>query len=289
MDADPPLGPHEYFQASSPVQRSIPVKPASDNIRQVPVDLIRPGSQQARRHFDADSLTELAASIRESGVIQPIVLRTRVWGYELLAGERRWRAAQQAGLHEIPALIRDDLSDSEAFVLGLIENLQRESLTPIEAAAGMKRLSEVFGLTHEQVGKRIGKSREYVSNYLRLLHLAPEVAALVNEGHLSPGHAKVIAGLPLSAQVGMADEVIRQKLTVRALERRIAAMRDARMVFKAAGKSSDWQALERDLSDHLGYPVVITAERSGEGELKLRFHSLEELEGLLDRIGYRAN
>lgn len=265
----------------------------ADAIRQIPVDMIRPGSQQARRHFDAASLEELAQSIRESGVVQPVVLRTRVWGYELLAGERRWRASQTAGLHEIPAIIRDDLSDTEAFVVGLIENLQRESLTPMEAASGMKRLGEVFELTHEQIGKRIGKSREYVSNYLRLLHLAPEVAALVNEGHIHLGHAKVLAGMALRDQVGMADEIIRHKLTVRALERRVAALRDASMVFKpvsgSQGKNSDWTALERALSDQLGYPVSVTAERGGEGELRVKFHSLDELEGLLERIGYRAD
>ncbi len=267
-------------------------KPSPDPVRLIPIDVIRPGSQQARRRFDPDSLAELASSIRESGVVQPIVLRTRVWGFELLAGERRWRAAQQAGLHQIPALVRDDLSDTEAFVLGLIENLQRESLSPMETAAGMKRLGEVFELTHEQIGKRIGKSREYVSNYLRLLNLAPEVATLVNEGHLHLGHAKVIAGLPLHEQVGVADAVIRLKLTVRALERRVAQQRraalDAGLVFKP-GKSGDLQQLERELSDLLGYPVAVSADRGGEGELRIRFHSLDELEGLLERIGYRAS
>ncbi|HVT36037.1 MAG TPA: ParB/RepB/Spo0J family partition protein, partial [Nevskiaceae bacterium] len=158
-------------------------------IKEIPLDLIRPGSQQARRQFNPDTLAELAESIRESGVVQPVVLRTRVWGYELLAGERRWRAAQIAGLREIPAVVRDDLSDSEAFVVGLIENLQRESLTPMETAAGMKRLAEMYELTHEQVGAKVGKSREYVSNYLRLLNLSPPVQALVNEGHISLGHA----------------------------------------------------------------------------------------------------
>lgn len=256
-------------------------------IKEIPVDLIRPGSQQARRHFDAGALNELAQSIRESGVVQPVVLRTRVWGYELLAGERRWRAAQLAGIHDIPAVIRDDLSDTEAFVVGLIENLQRESLTPMETAAGLKRLGEVFELTHEQIGSRIGKSREYVSNYLRLLNLAPEVAGLVNEGHLHLGHAKVIASLPLAQQIRWADEVIRHKLTVRALERKVAAMRDAKMVFRP-GKSSDWQTLERELSEQLGYPVSVAAEKGGKGELRVTFHSLDELDGLLERIGYRA-
>src|SRR5579872_3251176 len=139
----------------------------------IPVDRIRPGSTQTRRRFDPEALAELAESIRESGVVQPVVLRSVGRGYELLAGERRWRAAQQAGLHEIPALVRDDLSDSEAFVLGLIENLQRESLSPIETADGLRRLSETFGLRHEDVGTRIGKSRSYVTNHLRLLALAP--------------------------------------------------------------------------------------------------------------------
>ena len=262
-------------------------KRSTPEIRDIPVDLIRPGSQQARRYFNPDALTELAQSIRESGVVQPIVLRTRVWGYELLAGERRWRAAQQAGLHEIPAVIRDDLSDDEAFIVGLIENLQRESLTPMEAASGLKRLGEVYELTHEDIGKRIGKSREYVSNYLRLLNLTPPVQALVNEGHVLLGHAKVLAGLPMDEQIRWADEVIRLKLTVRGLERRIGAARDRKIVFRP-GKPSDWQVLERELSDHLASPVTLTADKAGRGELRVAFHSLEELDGVLARIGYVA-
>ena len=256
-------------------------------IKEVPIDLIRPGSQQARRYFDPDALRELAESIRESGVVQPIVLRTQVWGYELLAGERRWRAAQQAGLHEIPAVIRDDLSDTEAFVVGLIENLQRESLTPMETAAGLKRLAEIFTLTHEQVGERVGKSREYVSNYLRLVNLAPPVQSLVNEGHILLGHAKILAGLPLDQQIRWADEVIRHKLTVRMLERKIAATRDSKIVFRP-GKPSDWQVLEREISDLLGCTVSVSADKQGKGELKVKFHSLDELDGVLAKIGYSA-
>lgn len=256
-------------------------------IEEIPIDLIRPGSQQARRYFDPDALKELAESIRESGVVQPIVLRTRVWGYELLAGERRWRASQLAGLHEIPAIIRDDLSEDEAFIVGLIENLQRESLTPMETAAGLKRLGELYQMTHEAIGQRIGKSREYVSNYLRLLNLAPPVQALVNEGHIHLGHAKALAALPLDQQVRWADEVIRHKLTVRALERKISAERDSKIVFRPA-KPSDWQRLERELSDHLACPVIVQADGGGKGELRVRFHSLEELDGLLARIGYNA-
>jgi ParB family chromosome partitioning protein len=262
-------------------------KQATTAIKDVPIDLIRPGSQQARRFFDADALRELAESIRESGVVQPIVLRTQVWGYELLAGERRWRAAQQAGLHEIPAIIRDDLSDNEAFVVGLIENLQRESLSPMEAASGLKRLAEVFGLTHEQVGDRIGKSREYVSNYLRLVNLAPPVQTLVNEGHILLGHAKVLASLPLQDQMHWADQIIRHKLTVRALERKLSDARDQKIVFRP-GKPSDWQTLERDVSDLLGCVASVEADKKGRGELRIKFHSLDELDGVLEKIGYRA-
>jgi ParB family chromosome partitioning protein len=256
-------------------------------IRSVPIDLIRPGSTQARRHFDSSALEELARSVRESGVIQPIVLRTRVWGFELLAGERRWRAAQIAGLHDIPAIVRDDLDDDEAFVLGLIENLQRESLSPIETAAGLKRLGEMFTLTHDQIGERIGKSREYVSNYLRLLNLDPQVAALVNEGHILLGHAKVLAALEHPLQLRFADEIIRHKLTVRQLERRVAQHRHPQPVFRP-GKPGDWERLERELSDLVGCPVAIGVEKNGHGELRVSFHSLDELDGVLERIGYRG-
>ncbi|HEY0974536.1 MAG TPA: ParB/RepB/Spo0J family partition protein [Solimonas sp.] len=262
-------------------------KHAVHEIREIPVDLIRPGSQQARRHFDESALQELAQSIRESGVVQPVVLRTRVWGYELLAGERRWRAAQIAQLHEIPAVIRDDLSDDEAFVVGLIENLQRESLSPMETAAGLKRLGEIFVMTHEEIGARVGKSRAYVTNYLRLLNLAPMVQELVNDGHIMLGHAKVLAGIALDEQVHWADEIIRRKLTVRQLERRLTQSRDSRIVFRP-GKPSDWQRLERELSDLLACPVSVQADKNGQGELRVKFHSLDELDGVLARVGYEA-
>jgi len=260
-------------------------------IREVPIDLIRPGSQQARRYFDPDALKDLAESIRESGVVQPIVLRSTVWGYELLAGERRWRAAQQAGLHEIPAVIRDDLSDSEAFVIGLIENLQRESLTPMETAAGMKRLGEMFELTHEQIGERVGKSREYVSNHLRLLNLAPPVQSMVNEGLVSLSHAKVLAGLPPEDQGLLAVQVATKGLSVRTLERRVAAAKRHKLAAKLVfmpGKEADWKRLERELAEFFGYPVIVDAASNGKGELRVRFHSLDELDGILERIGYTS-
>ena len=258
----------------------------SPTIKSIPVDLIRPGSNQARRHFDQGALAELARSVGESGVIQPIVVRTTVWGFELLAGERRWRAAQLAGIHQIPAVVRDDLSESEAHVLGLIENLQRESLSPIETAAGLKRLADSFELTHDEIGDRIGKSREYVSNYLRLLNLEDRVATLVNEGHILLGHAKVLAGLEPGEQIRFADDVIRQKLTVRQLERRVSQHRNPRPLF-GVGKPGDMERLERELSDLVGSPVAISMEKTGHGELRISFHNLDELDGVLSRLGYR--
>ena len=254
-------------------------------VRQVPVDLIRPGSFQARRYFDPAALQELAGSIKESGVVSPVVLRSAGKGFELLAGERRWRAAQLAGLHEMPAIVRDDLSDTEALVVGLIENLQRESLTPMETAAGLKQLGEMFGLTHEQMGDRIGKSREYVTNHLRLLNLAAPVQALVNEGHLTMGHARVLASLPVDQQNHWAALVADQSMSVRVLEKRVSGKARARAL-PAKPKAADWHALERRLSDHLGYPVTVSAEKGGKGELKVKFHSLDELDGILARLGY---
>lgn len=267
---------------------TMPPMPPVQTVKNIPIDLIRPGSQQARRHFHAEALAELAESIRESGIVQPLVLRTRVWGYEILAGERRWRAAQLAQVHEVPAILRDDLSEDEAFVLGLIENLQRESLSPIEAAAGLKRLSELHQLTHEEIAHRIGKSRVYVTHVLRLLHLEPAVQTLVDEGHLSLGHAKVLSGLPLGEQSRWASAIVKKQLTVRGLERALGAERKVIPRFKP-GKASDWRRLERELADLLATPVEVTANKAGKGELKLSFHSLDALDGLLERLGYRGS
>lgn len=261
-----------------------------DTIRQVAVDLIQPGSQQARRRFDAAAMTELTESVRQSGVVQPVVLRsTHGPRFELLAGERRWRAAQAAGLHTIPAVVRNDLSDQEAFVIGLIENLQRESLAPMDAAHGMQRLGEEFDLTHEQIGARIGKSREYVSNHIRLLTLVPEVAQLLNDGLIQIGHAKVLAGVSRPKQLELGHQVVRDRLTVRTLERRVSSGRNGKMA--AAKKAADWASLERELSDLFGATVAVTTTGKGSqsGSLRIDFTSLDELDGILERVGYRKD
>lgn len=256
----------------------------ASQVLSVPIELIRPGPEQARRLFNADALAELAESIRESGIVQPIVLRSAPDGYEILAGERRWRAAQLAGLHEVPAILRNDLSSEQAFVLGLIENLQRESLTPMEAAAGMKRLGEIHQLTHDQIAERVGKSRVYVTHALRLLNLLPAVADHLDSGRISLGHAKVLAGLPSHLQATIATETLQRQLTVRQLERLAAAI--PKTPRAAPKKTADWLRLEQQLADRIGAPVTISSSSHGDGALTIRFHSLEELDGILGKIGH---
>lgn len=264
----------------------------AQNIRQIPIDRIRPGPQQARRHFDADALAELAASIAESGVIQPVVLRSSADGYELLAGERRWRASQLARQEFIPALIRDDLSNDEARVLGLVENLQRESLTITETAEGLHTLGERFGLTHDGIAARIGKSRVYVTNYLRILKLDQRVRRLLDEGRLSLGHAKILAGLPPHLHIALAQEAVRLRLSVRALERRCARARDADTAGApaAADADADLRVLEDALADLVGNPVCVLFDKaSGKGSLRIDFGDLAQLQGILERLGYRPD
>lgn len=267
----------------------LPVQAAANApLRHIDLDQIRPGRLQTRRSFDVDRLEELTESIRISGVVQPVVVRSCAeGGYELLAGERRWRAAQAAGLRAMPCVVRDDLGDDEAFVLGLIENLQRESLSPMDTAQGLRRLASRERLTHEAVGHRIGKSREYVSNFLRLLNLAAPVQRAVDSGAVSLGHAKILAGLPADEQAPWLSQILTKGLTVRQLERHLAEVRAPRARLPNASKSSDWLRLEHAVADYLGTGVQIEAQPDGGGELRVRFHSLEALDGLLERIGLR--
>lgn len=265
---------------------------ASDNprIQSIPVDLIHPGTFQARRKFDEQALAELAASIAESGIVQPVVVRNDGDQYELLAGERRWRASQLAGLHEIPAILRNDLDDREAHVLGLIENLQRESLSPMETARGLLQLAELFKLTHDAAGQRIGKSRAYVSNFLRLLKLDGRVQALMDDGQLSMGHARVLAGLPEDKQLPLARECISKGWSVRSLEsagRRLQIGKQNAQRRRAEGARRDLEDLQGMLSEHMGNKVTVDCDDHGRGEVRVRFHSLDEFEGLLDRWGVK--
>lgn len=255
------------------------------NIHYLPIELIVRGRQQARRRFDQEALHELADSIAESGIVQPLVVRANEHGYELLAGERRWRAAQLAGLSEVPAVVRNDLDDREANILGLVENLQRESLSPLETARGLERLIRDYDLTHAEASARIGKSRVYVTNYLRLLQLEPPVQELVDERKLSLGHAKVLAGVPDSLQRQMAQSVARDGWSVRTLEKRYAELASRRGRSPENGNALLGR-MESQLSDRIGNRVRIRfSSESGRGELRIAFHNLDEFEGLLQRLG----
>ncbi|HLQ85105.1 MAG TPA: ParB/RepB/Spo0J family partition protein, partial [Salinisphaeraceae bacterium] len=230
---------------------------------------------------------ELAASIATSGIIQPVVLRgQRTTGYVLLAGERRWRAAARAGLHELPAIIRNDLTAAEAAILGLIENLQRESLGVVDTALGLQSLYDNHDLTHAAIARRIGKSRAYVTNYLRILQLAEPVQALLERGRLTLGHAKVLVGLEHSAQIHLARIAAATDMSVRALEKRARnPAQDANATHR--GHESALADLERRLSAHLGNTVRIeyNADRR-RGQLRIDFHDLDEFDGLLAHLGF---
>ncbi|RJS92891.1 ParB/RepB/Spo0J family partition protein [Salinisphaera sp. Q1T1-3] len=266
---------------------------AASSVVHLPIEIIQRDRAQARTHFDEAGLDELAESITQSGVIQPIVVHGDAeHGYRLIAGERRWRAAQRAGLAEMPAIVRNDLSADEAAVLGLIENLQRESLGVMDTAHGLARLGDTHGLTHEAIAHRIGKSRVYVTNFLRLRQLAPTVQTLLDEGRLSLGHGKVLAGLPASTQAELARRAIARHASVRQLERwaREAGPENQGPPPPDADSGADLGAMERGLSEHLGNTVAIRYEPNRRrGELRIAFHDLDEFEGLLARLGYRTN
>lgn len=263
----------------------------SRTVQLLPVDLVHPGRTQARKRFDTAALEELASSIAESGVVQPVVVRTHKNGYELLAGERRWRAAQLAGLHDIPAILRDDLDEREALVLGLIENLQRESLSPMETARGLRQLGDSFGLTHEAMSQRVGKSRAYITNFLRLLTLNDRVQEMVDEGKLSLGHAKVLAGVPPERQTPLALASIRKNLSVRALESLYKRSQvDLSLPALERRSQRDLAKLQDALSGFLGNPVTVEYDSNrARGEIRIRFHTLDEFEGILDKWGFNRD
>ncbi len=244
---------------------------------------------QPRRSFDPDALEELAASIAEHGVLQPVLVRPLDNGrYELIAGERRWRAAQAAGLHEIPALVRT-LDPRGAFEVALIENIQRADLNAIEEARGYRRLMDEFGHTQEVLARVIGKARSHVGNLMRLLDLPPVVQAMIEYGALSLGHAKVIAGHP--DPEALAAQIVRQGLSVRATEKLLAGTRPRRADGATvrpdnARHNTDADALEVQLAEVLGMPVSVTIEPSGKsGSLAVRFADLDQLDWLCARLG----
>ncbi len=253
---------------------------SSTALVRVPVALIRPGGIQPRRNFAEESLVELADSIKEKGLLQPLLVRPRGDGYELVAGERRWRAAQQAGLAEVPVVIRD-LGDREALELALIENLQREDLNPVEEAQGYQRLLEM-SLTQEQVARSVGKARATVANALRLLQLPQVALEALEQGQISAGHARALLMLPEARRLWGLDEILRKNLNVRQAE----ALKDYTHETEKARAVEIHPEVRRDLERHLGLKVRFTGETRG--RMEIHYHSLEELETILERLGYQS-
>jgi ParB family chromosome partitioning protein len=252
----------------------------------LPLDLIHRGRFQPRRHFDEDRLRELADSIAAQGVVQPVVVRPMGVGqYELIAGERRWRAAQLAGLAEIPVVVRE-VDDQAAMAMGLIENIQRDDLNPLEEAQALKRLLGEFGLTHQEVAQAVGKSRTTVTNLVRLLDLNPEVKELVDLGRLEMGHARALLGIGGTAQTQAALQVVAKGMSVRETEALVRRQADPATPRPAAMPAEDpnLRRLLSDLTDRLGARVDLTPLGGGKGRLSISYNSLEELEGILAHI-----
>jgi len=256
-----------------------------NELRQLPVDVIQRGKYQPRRDIDPVSLEELASSIRNQGVMQPIVVRPVGGGrFEIIAGERRWRASQQAGLENIPALVRD-VSDEAAIAMALIENIQREDLNPIEEALALQRLQQEFQLTQQQVADAVGKSRVTISNLLRLIALPEEIKTLLAHGDLEMGHARALLGLPADRQVEAARHVVARGLTVRQTEALVRLWLNTEGKPEAETKSDpDIKRLEQRLAERLGSPVQIKHGEKGKGQLVIRYSSLDELQGVLAHI-----
>jgi ParB family chromosome partitioning protein len=262
----------------------------------LPLDFLQPGRYQPRTRMDEGSLYELAESIKSQGVMQPVLVRAVAGGrYEIIAGERRFRAARLAGLDEVPVLVKD-VPDEAAAVMALIENIQRENLNPLEEAQGLKRLTDEFGLTHEQAAQAVGRSRSAASNLLRLLNLTEPVQQMLMAGDLEMGHARALLALEGAAQITTASEVVARKLSVREAEKRVAraaagasAGRQSSLLRIKPDKSRDLLRLEEALADRLTAPVEIRikkrTKRGEQGEIAIGFGSLDELNGLLERLG----
>jgi ParB family chromosome partitioning protein len=256
-------------------------------VRRLPLSRIDRGRYQPRRDFDPDSLRELADSIASQGVLQPIVVRPVAGGrYEIIAGERRWRASQQAGLQDIPVVVRE-VDEQTALAIALIENIQREDLAPLEEAGALHRLQEEFGLTHQQVAEAVGKSRTTVTNLLRLLELGDEAKGLLDAGRLEMGHARALLGLKDDTQTLAARQVVARGLSVRETERlvrRLQSEEGGGQRGRSGAQDPDIRRLQDDLAERLGARVAIQHGAKGAGKLVIAYNSLDELDGILGHI-----
>lgn len=257
----------------------------SSELQYLPLDLIQRGKYQPRRDMDPTALEELAQSIRSHGVMQPIVVRPIADGrFEIVAGERRWRASHQAGLEKIPAMVRE-LPDEAAIAMALIENIQREDLNPIEEAVALQRLQQEFQLTQQQVAEAVGKSRVTITNLLRLIALPEEIKTLLSHGDLEMGHARALLGLPAEQQVEGARHVVARGFSVRQTEALVRQWLNSKEKPVSEAKADpDISRLEQRLAERLGSPVQIKHGQKGKGQLVIRYSSLDELQGVLAHI-----
>lgn len=259
-----------------------------ETLRTVPIASLHPGRYQPRSGMDPERLAELADSIRAQGLIQPIVVRVKAGdGYEIIAGERRWRAAQMAGLNDVPVVIRE-VDDRAVIAMALIENIQREDLNPLEEAQALYRLIDEFHLTHQQAAEAVGRSRAAVSNLLRLRELPIEVRRLLERRAIEMGHARALLALPAGAAIALAEDAAASGMSVREIERRVQALVAGKQPTVVKRKpievDPDVAALERELSEMLGARVVVQQGRGGRGKLVIHYHGLDTLEGILERV-----
>lgn len=263
----------------------------NEQLKYVPIELIQRGKYQPRRDINQEALEELAASIRTQGVIQPIIIRPISSDkYEIIAGERRWRASQLAGLDQIPAVIRH-VPDEAAIAMALIENIQREDLNPLEEAVALKRLQDEFELTHQQVAEAVGKSRTTVTNLLRLISLDEEVKKLLEHGDIEMGHARSMLSLSHDKQRTVASEVVTKSLSVRQTEALVR--RTLEQINKPEEQEKlhnpDLAKLEQSISEKVGVPVMLQHSAKGKGRLILKYNDLDELDGILHHLGYEQS
>ena len=257
----------------------------SSGISYINIDEIKPNANQPRKTFDEGKLEELASSIEAHGLIQPLVVRKSNNGYEIVAGERRWRAARKIGLREIPAIVRE-LNDEENMLLAIIENMQREDLDPIEEAEGINQMIETYGLSQEQVSNSLGKYSPYISNQLRLLKLPTDIRKLVSEGKLSSGHVRALINVPdENKQISLAKQAVEQGLSVRQIEVLAKESKDVtkKAKSKKPKKSADVKRVEEDLKNTLGTKVNLN-QNGKKGKIEIEFYSKDELERLIEML-----
>jgi len=257
---------------------------SGDTLRTLNIEQLQPGKYQPRTLMDEGALASLAESIRAQGIMQPILVReVATERYEIIAGERRWRAAQRAGLHEVPVLIRE-IPDESALAMALIENIQRENLNPLEEANGIKRLIDEFGMTHESAAQAVGRSRSAVSNLLRLQNLHAAVQDMLMNGRLDMGHARALLGLEGATQLTAAQEIVQRNLSVREAEQLVKRLSTGVPAPVKRAPDQDVLRLQDELAEAIGASVQISSGRAGNGTLKINYSSLDQLDGIIARI-----